>query len=263
MQDVLTSLFTSLLCLLPLLVMGLFFLGGVALFIWFIARAQRPKDPAALAADREKLRATVEKLMPQVRPWQPEVLAHPCTDENTFWTRFGNNITVRGLVAAALPNKGSNWAAFALDGRRVYSGPFSFHGQALARTTEHTFEFNARPAGVAIRLNGSPFGTLQPGGNLLDANGQSIGHFQREGEKGRPTFPVTLHGRVVAHLAKPVYHSKGIIIFKRDKQPPPPAVEIVASDMTPNEANWLPALVLWQIVDRAAIDARSNRQMFD
>lgn len=250
MQENFTPLINALFCLIPVVFMGLVGLGVVALFFWIISRTTRTKTKAELGADHERIETEVEKLMPQVRPWQPEALAHLHTGRDARWTKFGNNITMHGLIAASKSDAARTWSAFALRGRRKYSGPFSFHGQALARTTEHTFEFDTQAAGVAIQLNDHPFGTLQPDGTLLDSDGQSIGHFQLEGGKRQPTFPVTLRGNVVAHLARPVYNPQGIVLFKRNKQPLPPAVEIVASDITPDDINWLLTLSLWQIINR-------------
>ena len=238
--------------------MGLFsmaacLLGVAAVCIIFIAviviiAYRRPKSEADLAA-------TVKDLMPNVHPWQPEALANLRTHYRTNWARIGRGITMRGLITAARSRNERAWAAFAMRGRILYRPPFFFHGQALVRTTERTFELNAQSNGVTVRVDGRLLGVLRPDGVLLDADGQPVGHFQLEGEQEEPIFPLTLHGRVVARLARP-YQSYGLGILGRPKQPPPPAVEIATPSMEPYEADWLLALVLWQIVNRAARHTR-------
>ncbi len=249
MENDFANLLTSLLCLLPFCLGGLGMLGVGAFLVWIIIRSRQPRDAAALADDWQKMQVEVADLLKQVLPWQDAVLSELRTPSMTRWVMTpGNNFRIRGLIAASWRDKKRAWAAFAARGRRLRRGPTTFHGQAHARTTAHTLDFEAQPEGeVVIRMNGASLGALHADGTLVDSSGETVGHVSPRPEQDTPGQPVTLHGRLVARL----FDTRSGCRFASRRQPLPPAVEIVASDLRAEERDWLLALVLWQAINRA------------
>ena len=236
----------SFLCLLPWCLGALAFLGGGVLLTRLLLRGQRAKSENEWQAAQGNMAAEVAALLPQVQPWRAEALADLYTFRHLRWSVFGRHARARGLIAASKSDQQSIWAAFSLRGRRVYRRPVTFEGKAHARTTAQTFDFESDASNqVAIRVDSRPLGSLQADGRLLDPSGEPIGQIANA-EKGTPTRPVTLHGRVVAHMGA---YSGGVFSFRG--VPRSPAVEIVAPDVTPEERDWLLALALWRIINRA------------
>ncbi len=239
-------------CLLPWCLGALIFLGAGALLIWLYRRSQQPKSKAEWATARRKNQAEVEALMPRVQPWRREALADLHTFRALRWGVFGRHARARGLIAADKNDEQRTWAAFALRGRRVYRRPVSFVGQAHARTSAQVFDFETDSTNqVSIQVDGRPLGSLQPDGTLLDTAGEPIGRLTPAAD-GQSAFPVTLHGRVVAQLAG----GRGFRLHK--SQARPPAVEIIAPDVTPDERDWLLALALWQIINLASLQIQND-----
>ena len=259
MQDSIASLVSALFCLIPIGFMGLVALGFVALFVWIISRTTRPKTAAELAADREKIRADVEKLMPKVRPWQPEGLADLSTNWDARWQRLAGTLKVHdGTIPGVQDPEGPPWVAFTFKVR----GASRPDGQMHARTTARRFDYRITPQSIEISVDDEPLGQMQPDGTLLDAAGQSIGHARRP--KGTPasfsmgnmvhitdrrerSYAVDLHGRTVAWLANPpVRRLIAISIGKRKPPQYPPALTI-AEKPSEEETTWLLALAILQV----------------
>ncbi|RMF32245.1 MAG: hypothetical protein D6759_08765 [Chloroflexi bacterium] len=247
-MDTSVGLLSSLLCLL-LWCLGLLGLGAFGVFLVWLFRRVRQADRAPVsAAEQEKMQAEVDALMSKVRPWRREALADLQATRQVRWMSFGRRARVRGLIAASRSDAERTWAAFALRGRRVYGRPISFEGRAHVRTTAQSFDFEAQPTDlISIQVDHEPLGSIHPDGTLLDPSGQPIGQFPPHPANDQATYPVTLHGRVVARLRN-LYHG-GLFSFRR--QPRPPAVEIIAPDLTLEERDWLLALALWQVVNLA------------
>ncbi|NKQ37329.1 MAG: hypothetical protein HF973_17150 [Chloroflexi bacterium] len=247
MEDTTASFVSLLLCLLPFC-LGLLGLAGFgALLIALVRRAQRPRGEADRKTAEQKNRVEVAALMAEVQPWRPEALADLRQIRQFRYGIFMRQIRARGLIAAARGDKQRTWAAFALRGQRVRRGVWAFHGGALARTSERALAFRAAETGeVAVRLDGRPLGSIQPDGELRDAAGQPVGQ-ALFAAKDRPAGAVTLRGREAARLGD---------IYSRDFSP---AVTVTVPFPTPEEQDWLLALALWRVVNRAAAQVRYSQ----
>ncbi|RME05670.1 MAG: hypothetical protein D6803_08455 [Anaerolineae bacterium] len=226
-----------------------------AVLAHFFLRGRQPNSDAGWAAMQTEMQAEVATLMPRVQLWSHDAFTELHTYRNLKWVAFGRQARARGLVAAAKNKKQRAWAAFSLRGRRVYNLPVAFVGKAHARTSVQSLDYEADASGqVVIQVDGRMLGSLQPDGQLLSASGEPIGQVARLA-RDRSTRPVTLNGREVAQLENPYYG--GYFRFLKNI-PRPPAVEFTAPDVTPAERDWLLALALWQVINRAAAQINTS-----
>lgn len=249
------NLLTSLTCLAPFC-LGLLGLVAVGfLFVWLIRRQRQPRDAAALAAERQGMRSQVEQQTAGLRPWSSAALADLSTDWDARWTRFGRKLDAHGTIPSLSEPKGPPWVAFSLKVR----GARRPDGQLLARTTDRAFDYRLTPEGVAIQVDGAPLGQVQSDGTLLGADGQPIGSAPRPGgmpamfrvggvsrlrDQRERSYPVTLHGRTVGHVAHPPAKMINVISLKKREFPPAVAPEASLSE---TEATWLLALAILQV----------------
>jgi len=259
MQDNIASLVSALFCLIPVGFMGIMILGFVALFVWIVNRTTRPKTVDELAADKKELQADVEKLMPKIRPWQPEGLADLSTDWDARWRKFAQIKAHDGTIPGVKDPEGPPWVAFTFKVR----GTSRPDGQMHARTTAQRFDYRITPQGVEISVDDKPLGQMQPDGALLDATGYPIGHARRP--KGTPfslktgnivpdiidrrerSYAVELHGRTVAWLANPPVQQPNVISIKKQKPKQYPPALTLAETPSEEEADWLLALAILQV----------------
>jgi hypothetical protein len=249
------SLLSILTCLLPFC-LGLLGLAAAAgLLFWFIRRQRRPKGEADLAAERQAAGGHLAQQAAGLRPWSPDALADLSTDWDARWSKFGRDLSARGTIPSLSEPKGQAWVSFVLKVR----GARQPTGQLLARTTAQAFTYALSAQGVAIEVDGAPWGSLLPDGTLLDAAGAPAGSAPRPGggpamfrlgsvshlrDKRPRSYPVTLAGRPIGHLANPPAQMLNTIsLTKREFAP---AVE-PAGDLGQEEATWLLALAILQV----------------
>lgn len=250
-----TSLWTTLSCLASFCLGGLGFLALAALLMWIVHRQWRPKDAAALAADRQRAGSQLEQRAAGLRPWTPDALADLSTDWDAKWTRLGRDLNASGTIPSLAEPKGPAWVAFSLRVR----GAHRPDGQLLACTTAQALACRITPEGIAVEVDGASLGSIRPDGTLLDAEGRIVGGAPRPGglpalfrlgsvaklhDERQRSYPVTLEERVVAHLAHPPAQMMNVISLKKPRFPP--AVTLLG---TPSEAEttWLLVLAVLQV----------------
>ncbi len=250
-----SQLFTNLLCMLPFCFVGLFMLGGLGLLMWLFNKKQRPKSQAELAAEEAKMRAVVDGLMAKLRPWTPEALSDLSTDWDASWSKF-RRLNVKGTLPGLSEPKEGAWVAFNLNVRAAGL----LDGRLLAKTTAQTFFYRIVPRKeITIQVDGAPWGSVQPDGTLLDAEGQPIGDARRPDgtpfafsmgnishirDKRQRDYPITLRGRVIARLANPSAQLVNAISLKKRQYPPALTLNDSPSE---EEATWLLALAILQV----------------
>ena len=249
------DLLNALLCLAPFCLGVLGFIGVGVLMVWIIRRQWRPLDENTLAAQRRQLQADLNKRVAGLRSWSPEALTDLSTDWNAHWNRFARTLNVWGTIPSVSAPKGPPWVAFKLKVR----GARQPEGLLAARTTAQSFEYRLSQQGVSILVDGAPLGSVLPDGTLLGPDGAPIGSAPRPGgmpvmfrlgtlshlRDNRPrSYPVTLGGRLIAHLSHPPAQLVNVIHLKKPQYPP--AVTLVETP-TQEEATWLLALVILQV----------------
>lgn len=253
--DALADVLSNLVCLAPFCLGIVAFAAVAGLMVWAIRRQSRPQDPAAAATDRQEARAGVDRQAGGLRPWSAGALADLSTDWDARWSRFGRRMRARGTIPSLSEPKGAPLVAFDLELR----GTHRPEGQLVARTSTQVFTYRIAPDGVAIEVDGAPWGSILPDGTLLDAGGQGIGSAPRPG--GTPakfrlgavahlrddrarSYHVTLHREVVGHVANPRAQMKNAISLRERAFAP----AVSGAETPPAEAGtWLLALAILQV----------------
>lgn len=249
------ELLTTPSCLVSFCLGGLGLAALVALVVWSVRRQWQPWGAATLVAGRQQAGSQLERRTTELHPWTPDALADLSTDWDATWTRLGRELSASGTIPSLGEPKGPAWVAFSLKVR----GARRPDGHLLARTTAQVLVCRITPDGVAVEVDGAPLGSIRPDGRLLDAAGQSVGSAPRPGglpaifrlgsvaklhDERQRSYPITLSGRVVAHLANPPAQTLNAISLKKTQFPP--AVILVD---TPSEAEvtWLLVLAVLQV----------------
>ncbi|MGC9357870.1 MAG: hypothetical protein ACP5GX_08390 [Anaerolineae bacterium] len=253
--DGLMEALSNLLCVLPFCLGLIGFAATAGFLIWLARRQSRSMSPPVHVEDEQRADG--------LRVWSPDDLTDLSTDWDAQWNRLGPRVNARGTIHSVSEPKGPALVAFVLKA----SGARKPEGELHAHTTAQTFAYHIDREGVHIRVEdrpfdqtqGRPFGHVQPDGTLLDAGGHPIGSAPRPG--GRPaifsvggvsrlrdererSYPVTLNGRIVGHLAHPRAQMINAIPLKERQFPP---VVTVAGSPSGEEATWLLALAILQI----------------
>jgi hypothetical protein len=255
MEETISNLFSTLLCLAPFFFV---LLGGLAIFAglaWFMNYQRRPKDEATLAAERGVAHSQLEQKVADLRPWSSAGLADLSTDWDARWTKFGAELNASGTIPSLGEPEGPGWVAFVLKVR----GARQPDGQLHARTSAQAFDYRIGKEGVVVHVDDAPLGSVRPDGTLLDGEGQPVGSAVRPGglpamfragslaklQDGREReYPLILGERTVAHLANPP--AQMINAMRLKKQQFPPAVTL-ADTPSEEEATWLLALAILQV----------------
>lgn len=246
----------ALICFAPfactiLLVFG----GGMALMLWYIRRKWQPKTPAVLAKERKEMESQVGKLKESLRPWSSGSLSDLSTDWKASWTTWVRDLSAHGTIPTVSDPKGPPLVAFDIRER----GQLSLNAHMVAVTAEQSFYFRIAQKSIDIELDGTPFGKVQADGTLVDAQNTPIGSAVRPGgvpfilslgtlskrfDARERTFPVNLHGRIVAHLGNPPVQMLNALSPKKREYAP--AVELEGFP-TDHEETWLLALAIVQV----------------
>jgi hypothetical protein len=263
MEKILLDIISNLLCLAPMC-LGLVVFGAVVfLIIRTISRQSKPLTGEQVKADENSLEAKVQPLLARLRPWTSDALAGLSTDWDAKWSRWGRDLNAQGTISTLSDPKGMPLVAFALRVR----GALEPDGTLHVRTSQNAFDYRISSGGVTIRVNKSPFGRIQPDGQLLDAQGGVIGEAKRPGgmpaifrvggvailgDKREREYPLILEGRVIGRLSNPLIQIFNAVNLKKTAFAP---AAVPAENISEEEALWLTALAILQVAGYNLLEA--------
>lgn len=254
MEETFYNLLSIFICFAPFCG-GALILGLAAFFIIrTIGRQVKPPTAEQVNADGRDLQTQVGWLAHRLAAWTPDALADLSTDWDAKWSRWGRDLKAHGTLPSVARPKEISWVAFGLRVR----GASEPDGILHARTSGQTLDYRFTRGGVAIRLNGAPFGQVRADGVLLDAQGRAVGEAKRPGgmpvvfraagaaatyDARESSYPLILEGITVARIAHPPLEIFNVIEIK--KQTRIPALEMI--DPSPAQAaEWALALAVLQ-----------------
>jgi hypothetical protein len=239
--------------------MGAVFLG---VFFFFIKAFTGVSSKASreLSQPAEKYFA---EITPQLLPWTSEALA----DLSAYlaYSRRGRRgkLHARGVVKSLSQPDSAGRLAFDLQIQRAKGTMLQWEGAMILKSDSRAWRL--RFLGLThketpVEIDGTPLGTIQDRGKeilLLDPDSQPVGcyrQYQLVGGIGgltkyaqTPCFgPLELHQRHIADLNRNPLLLRPLI----GGEPAPPLVTNLASDLRADEAQWLVALVGWEILYR-------------
>ncbi len=242
-------------CVLPFCIGGLGLIALAVFMMYTIHRQWRPPDATTLAEGWEQLQEQLDEMVAQLRPWSSEGLTDLAAGWRARWWRIGRDLNARGTIPSRSDPDGPSWVAFGLKVR----GARRPDGHLLARTTEQSFAYRITPDSVMIQVDGEPWGSIRLDGILLDAEEQpigsaprpkrspirfSIGPITRLRDARERSYPVTIRGETIGHLACPPARLKGVIHLRRRALTP--AITLEGSPSREVEI-WLLSLAILQI----------------
>ncbi len=207
-------------------------------------------------------------------PWRGDALADLAAHWRGNWrlvTGAGIRGQFQGVVKSLGQPEAEGWLAFHLD------RPEAKRARLVMRTSGKEFTFDVRLEAafpmrgeVDILLDGRPFGRIHlPDGDLLDAEGRAIGHYRRPrltvhtvGMVPQSYTPIVIGERTIAELTclwmRLPGRFKGRFYYSFTPLPTPwPALRNIASEISPEEENWLLSLVGLELFYDTAWSRRS------
>jgi hypothetical protein len=241
---VLQSVFPSAIKLVVGAVLLLVFIGRVVLSV---VKHKQPYTANEATSAQAAASAFLERSVPLLEAWRPAAL----TDLSNHWEgtrasafRWSHRDFQQGMLKnlSQPPSRGllayqpTGLVAFHLSCKGAY---------AFLRlcTSEHEVRLDFSPGTAQITSRAQGLGYARTSGRLdyelYDEAGRAIGHYRRFTDTRYVDYaPVGVSGRVLGEVK--LLHRRGDGIFRRT---PRPAVRNLAPDLTPQEQDWLLAII--------------------
>lgn len=203
-----------------------------------LLRLLRSRPYGAQETAQAKARASdfVSRTVPTLLPWQPGALA----DLAAHWegTRGGFVIGEHQGVLKSLSN---------LDGPGLLACYLSLKGNQgflLLCTPEHEVRLDIETDGANVAVEGQPLGSIHlREGTIFDSGGRPVGRYHRQRGLSPRYGPVELYGRTVAEVNDTLVRGGEFLLDGGAR----PLVRNLTPDLTPEEENWLLALVALEL----------------
>lgn len=229
----------------------LFILLSVFLLYKLFRHITKPKSAEYIANEKQDMQAYITEEKPKLLPWSE----HACDDIGVRMTYKKKKTSSWYLTGQLLSPSNQPIVAF----YRIERG-WRADGYMYASTSDFDLYYELKDTAFDIMWNGELFGKIDEQGNIYDATNARIGFAKHpmkvsvnvpffSGRLGDSSFPLTLNGRLLAHIivAPNLADSNQQTIALSNENLGNKVIDLVDKNHTKEEEQWLIALAILEV----------------
>ncbi len=198
---------------------------------------------------------SIKALKSLLKPWSADNLADLSSDWDAEWSRWGKNLTARGIIPSLRHPESEAYIVFGLK----IKGVFNPEGVIYAANSQSSFRYELLNKRIGIFVNEDLLGYIEEKGKLLNTDEVAIGEAIRPGglplkiklgkwkiekDTRNRSYPVYIKAKNIGEIANPPIKDFNTISLKKISHMPAALPE---DSIDEQELLWLSAIAIFQV----------------